>query len=81
MGKYLAHLSGRNDLKWSQRSLQVGSVGLEIVQSTSNAGLELRWALAGWAVGRDLVEGAHIDWLGVRIVVRKKELLLLGNFR
>jgi hypothetical protein len=54
-----AHLSCGNELKWSQCGLQVGGVGLEIVKSASDAGLELGWLLARWARGRDLVEGTH----------------------
>jgi hypothetical protein len=54
-------------LKWSEGSLQVGSVGLEVVESAGNAGLKLRWVLARWARGRDLVEGAH----GCGVVVRE----------
>jgi hypothetical protein len=55
----IAHLFCGNDLKWSKCGLQVGGVRLEIVESPSNAGLELRWVLARWAVSRDLVEGTH----------------------
>jgi hypothetical protein len=54
-----AHLSCGNELKWSQCGLQVGGVGLEVIESASDAGLELGWLLARWARGRDLVEGAH----------------------
>lgn len=50
-------------MKGSESRLQVGGVGLEIVESASNAGLELRGVLARWAVGRDLVEGTHGCWL------------------
>jgi hypothetical protein len=46
-------------LKWSQCGLEVGGVGLEVIESASDAGLELGWLLAGWARGRDLVEGTH----------------------
>jgi hypothetical protein len=55
----LAHLSRVRELQWSECGLQVGGVGLEIVESASDAGLELRWVRARWARGRDLVEGAH----------------------
>ena len=54
-----AHLSCGNELKGSQCGLQVGGVGLEVIESASDAGLELGWLLARWARGRDLVEGAH----------------------
>ena len=46
-------------MKGSQCGLQVGGVGLEIIESASDAGLELGWLLARWARGRDLVEGTH----------------------
>lgn len=39
-----AHLSGIDELKRAKSGLQVGGVGLEVVKSTSNAELELRWA-------------------------------------
>jgi hypothetical protein len=55
-----AHLSCGNELKGSQCGLQVGGVGLEVIESASDAGLKLGWLLAGWACGRDLVEGTHI---------------------
>ncbi len=37
----IAHLFCGDDLKWSQCGLQVGGVGLKIVESASNAGLKL----------------------------------------
>lgn len=58
----LAHLSCVRELKGSESGLQVGSVGLEVVQSASNAGLELRGILARRAVSRNLVAG-HLDFL------------------
>lgn len=60
----LAHLSCARELQWSECSLQVGGVGLEIIESASNAGLELRRALAGRAVSRNFVESTH-DFAGV----------------
>lgn len=54
-----AYLSCRNELKRSESSLEIGGVGLEVIESTGNAGLELRGILTGWARGRDLVEGTH----------------------
>jgi hypothetical protein len=54
-----AYLSRRNELKRSKSSLEIRSVSLEVVESTGNASLELRGILAGWARGRDLVEGTH----------------------
>ncbi len=46
-------------MKRSQCGLQVGGVGLEVVESASDVGLELGWLLTRWARGRDLVEGTH----------------------
>jgi hypothetical protein len=54
-----AHLSCGNELKGSQCGLQIGGVGLEVVESTSDTGLKLGWLLAGRARGRDLIEGTH----------------------
>jgi hypothetical protein len=51
-----AHLSSGNELKGAESGLQVGGVGLEVVEGTGDAGLKLRWVLARWAVGSDLVE-------------------------
>jgi len=55
----VAHLFCGNELKRSECGLEIRGVGLEIVKSTSNAGLKLRWLLAGFARSGDLVEGAH----------------------
>lgn len=55
----MAYLFGRDELKRSECGLQVGRVGLEIVESSCNAGLKLGGLLARLAVRRDLVEGAH----------------------
>ena len=41
-------------MKGSQCGLQVGGVGLEIVEGTSDAGLQLGWLCARWAGSRDL---------------------------
>jgi len=41
-------------LKGSQCGLQVGGVGLEIVEGTGDAGLQLGWLCARWAGSRDL---------------------------
>ncbi len=57
-----SHLTGRDELQRAEGDLEVGSVGLEFVQSAGDALLELRGVLAARAVGRDLVEGrrAHV---------------------
>lgn len=54
----VAYLACRGELQWAESSLEVCGVGLEVVQSSGDAGLKLRWALARWAVSRDLVHGA-----------------------
>lgn len=59
VSRSIAYLLCGNELKRAEGSLQVGGVGLEIVESASDAGLELRWLLAGLAVGGDLVKGRH----------------------
>lgn len=59
----ISYLLGRDELQRSEGSLEVGSAGLEVVEGTSDAGLELRGVLAGGRVRRDLVErgGRHFD--------------------
>jgi hypothetical protein len=59
----LAHLSCVCELKGSECSLQVSGVGLEVVESASNVGLQLRRLLTGRAVRRNLVERAHFEFL------------------
>lgn len=46
-------------MKRAERDLEVGGVGLKVVESSRDAGLQLGGALARRARGRDLVEGAH----------------------
>lgn len=60
---FYSYLLGRDELQRSESSLEVGSAGLEVVEGTSDAGLELRGVLAGGRVRRDLVErgGRHFD--------------------
>ncbi|KUI59297.1 hypothetical protein VP1G_11067 [Cytospora mali] len=56
----------RDELQRSESDLEIGSVGLEIVESTSDAGLELRRVLARGRGGDDLVQlrGGHFDcWM------------------
>ncbi|CAH0052612.1 unnamed protein product [Clonostachys solani] len=45
----------------SEGDLEIGSVGLEVVESLSNVLLKLGRVLPRRAVGGDLVEGAHLD--------------------
>ena len=52
-----AYLTGRDELQWPEGSLHVWDVGLELVQSSRNVGLDLIWLGPRWRVGRDLVEG------------------------
>ena len=57
----ISYLTGRDELKGAESTLEVGSVGLKVVEGASNGGLKLRGVLARGAVGRDLVElrGRH----------------------
>lgn len=57
-----SHLTSRDELQRAQSDLEIGGVGLELVESASDGGLELRGVLAGRAVRRDLVElgGTHV---------------------
>lgn len=59
-----SHLASRDKLQRSQGNLEVGSVGLEIVESLSNLLLKLGRVLPRRAVGGDLVQGlgAHLGW-------------------
>ena len=59
----VSHLTGRDDLQRAQSDLEVGGVGLEVVESLSNVLLKLRGVLPRGAVGGDLVQGlaAHFD--------------------
>lgn len=52
----LSHLTGRDELKRAQGDLQVGGVGLEVIESLSNVLLELRGVLPRGAAGLDLVQ-------------------------
>lgn len=79
----MTYLASRGELQWAESDLEVGCVGLEVEERSRNAGLKLRWALARWAVSRDLVHGAHgcgsCRWKGS---VDEKEIAttLLGIF-
>lgn len=66
-------------MKGSEGRLQVGGVGLEIVESASDAGLELGGVLARWARGRDLVEGAHDCWLTRGVLELEFEIVKLAS--
>ena len=57
----IAHLSCVDELKRTEGCLQVGGVCLEVVESASNAGLEFGWVRTGWALGRDLLKGSHLE--------------------
>ena len=60
---WCSHLTGRDELQRSQGNLEVGGVGLEVVESLGDARLELGGVLPRGAVGSDLVQGlgAHFD--------------------
>lgn len=51
-----SHLAGRHESQRPEGGLEIGRVVLEIVQSASDAELQLGRVLARRAVGRDLVE-------------------------
>lgn len=73
-----SYLASSDELERAQRSAQVGNVGLEIVQSVGNAGLDLRRGGPRGAVGSDLVDcgTGHLDGLDVLcwvVVYRGKE--------
>lgn len=51
-----SYLAGGDELQRPQSSAHVGDVGLELVQSGGNVGLDLIGLGPRWAVGRDLVE-------------------------
>lgn len=57
--RYVSHLSRGDELKGSQGDLQVGSVGLEVIESLGDALLELGGLLPRGAAGVDLVDGTH----------------------
>lgn len=82
MCSWYSHLAGRDELKRSQSNLQVGSVGLEIVESLSNVLLELRRAGPRRAVGGDLVQGlgAHLDLCCRRWLMRRIVIMSRGKF-
>ena len=58
-------LLGARDLEGSELSLELGHVGLEVNESLSNNGLDLRGG-AGGGVGRAedlLLDGSHDDYM------------------
>lgn len=57
-----SHLTGRDDLQRPESGLEVGSVGLEIVESSGNLRLQLGGVLPRRAVGSDLVKGGRHDF-------------------
>lgn len=58
-----SHLLSVDELQRTQRRLEVGGVGLQVMEGRGDLGLELRRVLARRAIGRDLVEGGgrHLD--------------------
>lgn len=52
-----SYLAGRHELERAECALQVWDVGLKVVESIGDAGLNLRGRLPRWAVWRDLVQG------------------------
>ena len=54
-----SYLAGGDELERSQSTAHVWNVGLELVESVCNVGLDLRRVLSRGAVARDLVECGH----------------------
>lgn len=78
----ISYLASRLDLERSESRLEIGDVGLQLVESGCNAGLDLRGMSSRWAVGRDLVEGClrHLDgWSLVLSKVRLEDQLIDNN--
>lgn len=55
----VAYLAGRDELQGAQGGAHVLDVVLELIESSGNAGLNLRGVLARRRVGGDLVEVRH----------------------
>ena len=51
-----SYLASRHELKRSKRAPHVWDVGLKVVESISDARLDLGRVLPRWAVGSDLVQ-------------------------
>lgn len=79
-----SHLLSIDELQRTQRSLEIGGAGLQVVESRGNLRLQLGGVLAGWAVGRDLVEGGgrHLDCLIPRKELTRIEVqsLMVGKW-
>lgn len=75
LGSAGSHLSGRDELQRPQRDLEIGGVGLEVVQGASDVGLQLGRVLPRRAVGGDLVDthGCGVD-LTMRDEIRECSL-------
>jgi len=81
-----SHLAGRDDLQRPEGSLEVGSVGLEVVESSGDLRLQLGGVLPRRAVGSDLVErGRHGCglWIVVNGVVvgQRKSCVAVAQLR
>lgn len=80
-----SHLTSGDDLQRAQSDLEVGGVGLEVVESLSNVLLKLGGVLPRGAVGGDLVQGlgAHLDCFdvddveGIGMGVESRTLVLM----
>ena len=54
-----SYLASRDELEGTKSSLEVGNVGLEIVECVGDTRLDLGRVLPRWAVGRNLVQGGR----------------------
>lgn len=76
----MSYLASRHELQRPQRGPHVWDVGLEVVESIGDAGLDFRRVLPRRAVGRNLVESGLRHDCGCRcgIVERIVERMKLG---
>ena len=58
----LAYLSCVCELKGSESGLQVGGVGLKVIEGTGDARFQLRGILAGRRIGSYLVQCRHLEF-------------------
>ena len=61
---HLSYLAGRHELERAESGLHVWDVGLEVVESIGDAGLDLRGRLPRRAVWRNLVQGGGRHGVG-----------------
>jgi hypothetical protein len=76
-----AYLAGRDELQGAQGGAHVLNVVLELIESSGNAGLNLRGVLARRRVGSDLVEVRHGGRYSCRRLRERGQKLLDGARR